>query len=557
MAEKSDVRGCMVIKPWGYGLWENMQRDARWHVQGDRPQERLLPALHPAELPREGGRARRGLRQGMRGRHASPARGRARRRLASGAFGRARRAARRAADQRDDHRRDLREVGAVVPRSADPHQPVGQRRPLGNAPARLPAHHRISLAGRPHRARDRGGGARGDRAACSASTRPSRAITWRCPSSPARRARASASPARCRRSASRRWCRIARPSRPAPRISSARISPRRAASSFSRGRTRRSTRGPRAGASARGSSAPSSWRTATTTARSCRRASRRRRSSSCPSRRRRRRAAAVLEAVEQLARQLARAALSAASRSAWRSTARDLGGGEKNWEWIKKGVPLRVEIGPRDLEKGTVAVARRDRAPEGEELPDRRGVRRTSARRSCNRSRTSSSRAPPRSATQHTCKIDSKEEFYAFFTAEECRRSRRSTAASRSPTGTARARSRTRSRKTSRSPSAASRSTENPEAGRCIITGEPSRAAGGVCEELLRAARVDRRGRRPPYFRRSRLSVSSVLNLRTHSRSFERESLRLLTYSCWLARSRRARSAHCCCVRWPASTGTL
>ena len=39
---------------------------------------------------------------------------------------------------------------------------------------------------------------------------------------------------------------------------------------------------------------------------------------------------------------------------------RDLGGGVKNWEWIKKGVPLRVEIGPRDLEKDSVAVSRRD-----------------------------------------------------------------------------------------------------------------------------------------------------------------------------------------------------
>ena len=26
LAEQSDVRGCMVIKPWGYALWENMQR---------------------------------------------------------------------------------------------------------------------------------------------------------------------------------------------------------------------------------------------------------------------------------------------------------------------------------------------------------------------------------------------------------------------------------------------------------------------------------------------------------------------------------------------------
>src|SRR5687767_6581605 len=26
LAENSDVRGCMVIKPWGYSIWENMQR---------------------------------------------------------------------------------------------------------------------------------------------------------------------------------------------------------------------------------------------------------------------------------------------------------------------------------------------------------------------------------------------------------------------------------------------------------------------------------------------------------------------------------------------------
>src|SRR5882757_9853493 len=39
---------------------------------------------------------------------------------------------------------------------------------------------------------------------------------------------------------------------------------------------------------------------------------------------------------------------------------RDLGGGVKNWEWIKKGVPIRVEIGPRDLETSSLAVSRRD-----------------------------------------------------------------------------------------------------------------------------------------------------------------------------------------------------
>ena len=27
LAENSPVRGCMVIKPWGYGIWENMQKN--------------------------------------------------------------------------------------------------------------------------------------------------------------------------------------------------------------------------------------------------------------------------------------------------------------------------------------------------------------------------------------------------------------------------------------------------------------------------------------------------------------------------------------------------
>jgi prolyl-tRNA synthetase len=39
---------------------------------------------------------------------------------------------------------------------------------------------------------------------------------------------------------------------------------------------------------------------------------------------------------------------------------RDLRGGEKSWQHIKRGVPLRAEIGPRDLEKDSVFLARRD-----------------------------------------------------------------------------------------------------------------------------------------------------------------------------------------------------
>ena len=43
---------------------------------------------------------------------------------------------------------------------------------------------------------------------------------------------------------------------------------------------------------------------------------------------------------------------------------RAMRGGEKAWGWIKKGIPLRVEVGPRDMEAGCVFVGRRDRAPK-------------------------------------------------------------------------------------------------------------------------------------------------------------------------------------------------
>ena len=43
---------------------------------------------------------------------------------------------------------------------------------------------------------------------------------------------------------------------------------------------------------------------------------------------------------------------------------RDLRGGEKVWSWIKKGIPVRLEIGPRDMASDSVFVGRRDRSPK-------------------------------------------------------------------------------------------------------------------------------------------------------------------------------------------------
>ncbi len=44
--------------------------------------------------------------------------------------------------------------------------------------------------------------------------------------------------------------------------------------------------------------------------------------------------------------------------------ARDMRGGEKNWYHVKRGVPLRVEIGPREMAAGNICYARRDKGPK-------------------------------------------------------------------------------------------------------------------------------------------------------------------------------------------------
>jgi prolyl-tRNA synthetase len=48
---------------------------------------------------------------------------------------------------------------------------------------------------------------------------------------------------------------------------------------------------------------------------------------------------------------------------------RDLNGGVKKWEWIKKGVPIRIEIGPRDIETRKCCVQRRDQPISSKDFP--------------------------------------------------------------------------------------------------------------------------------------------------------------------------------------------
>ena len=49
---------------------------------------------------------------------------------------------------------------------------------------------------------------------------------------------------------------------------------------------------------------------------------------------------------------------------------RDIGGA-RGWEWVKKGIPVRVELGPRDIEQNAVFMARRDNPSNKKESMNR------------------------------------------------------------------------------------------------------------------------------------------------------------------------------------------
>jgi prolyl-tRNA synthetase len=94
---------------------------------------------------------------------------------------------------------------------------------------------------------------------------------------------------------------------------------------------------------------------------------------------------------------------------------RDERGGDKVWHWIKKGVPLRVEIGPRDMEKDALFVGRRDRAPKDKQsVPRAEFVASVAATLQSIQNNLYARAQELRK--QHTRLIDSKEEFYAWFT---------------------------------------------------------------------------------------------------------------------------------------------
>lgn len=94
---------------------------------------------------------------------------------------------------------------------------------------------------------------------------------------------------------------------------------------------------------------------------------------------------------------------------------REMRGGDKAWSWIKKGVPLRLEIGARDIASDQIGVARRDR-PHKEVVSKTREELLSSVTEILEDLQTQLYQKAVAFRDAHIKKIDTKEEFYAFFT---------------------------------------------------------------------------------------------------------------------------------------------
>lgn len=94
---------------------------------------------------------------------------------------------------------------------------------------------------------------------------------------------------------------------------------------------------------------------------------------------------------------------------------RDLPGGAKSWEWVKKGVPVRIELGPRDITSRSVAVCRRDLGPKAKEIIGKEQFLRDVTELLGDIQQALLDRATAL-RDQHTKKLDTLDEFKAFFT---------------------------------------------------------------------------------------------------------------------------------------------
>lgn len=93
---------------------------------------------------------------------------------------------------------------------------------------------------------------------------------------------------------------------------------------------------------------------------------------------------------------------------------RDIGG-TRGWDWIKKGIPVRIEMGPKDIANQSVFMGRRDKAPN-EKVSVKRDVFIDSLTGLLDEIQQNYFDRALAHQKANTFKIDTKEDFYALYT---------------------------------------------------------------------------------------------------------------------------------------------
>lgn len=96
---------------------------------------------------------------------------------------------------------------------------------------------------------------------------------------------------------------------------------------------------------------------------------------------------------------------------------RELTGGEKAWSWVKKGIPVRIEIGAKELAADAVFLGRRDKEYKDRVVMPRETFLNTIIEQLDEMQSNLLARAREFQA-RNTKEINSKEEFYQFFAGE-------------------------------------------------------------------------------------------------------------------------------------------
>lgn len=97
---------------------------------------------------------------------------------------------------------------------------------------------------------------------------------------------------------------------------------------------------------------------------------------------------------------------------------RELPGGEKAWSWVKKGVPVRVEIGRKECDTDSVFVGRRDK-PYKERAMQKRADFINSLCQQLDELQTNLFNRAKNFQQQNIIAIHNKADFYAFFSEEK------------------------------------------------------------------------------------------------------------------------------------------